>query len=82
VPQLKVLIQILPVLTGLLKMRDDIVPQLKVLIPILPVLTGLLKMRDDIAQAGNDPGKIADALAAHLKDMAQQVQALKLPGQS
>jgi hypothetical protein len=57
------------------------VPQLKVLIPILPVLTGLLNMGDDIAQAGNDPGKIADALAAHLKDVAQQVQASKLPGQ-
>ena len=58
------------------------VPQLKVLIPILPVLTGLLKMGDDVAQAGNDPAKIADALAAHLKDVAQQVQALKLPGQN
>jgi hypothetical protein len=58
------------------------VPQLKILIPILPVLTGLLKMGDDIGQAGNDPAKIADALAAHLKDVAQQVQALKLPGQS
>jgi hypothetical protein len=56
------------------------VPQLKVLIPILPVLTGLLKMGDDIAQAGTDPAKIADALTAHLKDVAQQVQASKLPG--
>jgi hypothetical protein len=59
-----------------------LVPQLKVLIPILPVLTGLLKIRDDIAQAGNDPAKITDALVAHLKDVAQQVQALKLLGQS
>jgi len=58
------------------------VPQLKILIPILPVLTGLLKMGDDIAQAGNDPAKIADALSAHLKEVAQQVQALKLPSQS
>jgi D-alanyl-D-alanine carboxypeptidase len=58
------------------------VPQLKILIPILPVLTGLLRMGDDVAQAGNDPAKIADALAAHLKDVAQQVQALKLPAQS
>jgi hypothetical protein len=52
------------------------VPQLKVLLPILPVLTGLLKMGDDIAQAGNDPAKIADVLVAHLKDVAQQLQAL------
>jgi hypothetical protein len=58
------------------------VPQLKMLIPILPVLTGLLKMGDDIAQAGNDPAKVADALAGHLKGVAQQVQAVKLPGQS
>ena len=67
--------KVLPVLS-------TFVPQLKVLIPILPVLTGLLKMGDDVAQAGNDPAKIADALAAHLKDVAQQVQALKLPGQN
>jgi hypothetical protein len=65
-----------------LPILSTFVPQLKVLVPILPVLTGLLKMGDDIAQAGNDPGKIADALAAHLKDVAQQVQASKLPGQS
>jgi hypothetical protein len=66
----------------ILPILSTFVPQLKILIPILPVLTGLLKMGDDIAQAGNDPAKIADALAAHLKDVAQQVQALKLPGQS
>ena len=65
-----------------LPILSTFVPQLKVLIPILPVLTGLLQMGDDIAQAGNDPAKIADALAAHLKNVAQQVQALKLPGQS
>jgi hypothetical protein len=64
-----------------LPILSTFVPQLKLLIPILPVLTGLLKMGDDIAQAGNDPAKIADALAAHLKDVAQQVQELKLPGQ-
>jgi hypothetical protein len=28
-----------------------------------------------LAQAGNDPAKIADALAGHLKDVAQQFQA-------
>jgi D-alanyl-D-alanine carboxypeptidase-like protein len=65
-----------------LPILSTFVPQLKVLIPILPVLTGLLKMGDDIAQAGNDPAKIADALTAHLKDVAQQVQALKLPAKS
>jgi hypothetical protein len=58
------------------------IPQLKILLPILPVLNALLKMGDTLAQAGNDPAKIADALAAQLKDVAQQVQALKLPGQS
>ena len=66
----------------LLPILSTFVPQLKILIPILPVLTGLLKMGDDIAQGGNDPAKIADALAAHLRDVAKQVQALKLPGQS
>ena len=66
----------------ILPILSTFVPQLKILIPILPVLTGLLKMGDDIGQAGNDPGKIADALAAHLKDVAQQVQALKLPAPS
>jgi hypothetical protein len=66
--------------TTILPIISMFVPQLKVLIPILPVLTGLLKMGDDIAQAGNDPTKIADALTAHLKDVAQQVQAVKLPG--
>ena len=65
-----------------LPILSTFVPQLKMLIPILPVLTGLLKMGDDIAQAGNDPAKVADALAGHLKGVAQQVQALKLPGQS
>ena len=64
----------------ILPILSNFVPQLKALIPILPVLTGLLKMGDDVAQAGNDPAKIAAALAAHLKDVAQQVQALKLPG--
>lgn len=54
------------------------VPQLKVLIPILPVLNGLLKIGDDLAQAGSDPTKMADALTASLKDVAQQIQALKL----
>jgi hypothetical protein len=66
----------------ILPIHSTFVPQLKILIPILPVLTGLLNMGDDIAQAGNDPAKIADALAAHLRDVAKQVQALKLPGQS
>ena len=65
-----------------LPVLSTFVPQLKVLIPVLPVISGLLKMGDDIAHAGNDPAKIADALAGHLKDVAQQVQALKLPGQS
>lgn len=65
--------------TNILPIISTFVPQLKVLIPILPVLTGILKMGDDIAQAGNDPSKIADALTAHLKDVAQQVQAVKLP---
>jgi lysozyme family protein len=77
--QLKAFVQlgstVLPILS-------TFVPQLKVLIPILPVLTGLLKIGDDVTQAGNDPAKIADALAGHLKDVAQQVQALKLLGQS
>jgi hypothetical protein len=68
--------------SAVLPVLSTFVPQLKMLIPILPVLTGLLKMGDDIAQAGNDPAKIANALAAHLKDVAQEVQALKLPGQS
>jgi hypothetical protein len=68
--------------TNVLPVISTFVPQVKVLIPILPVLTGLLKMGDDIAQAGNDPAKIADALSAHLKDVAQQVQASKLPGQT
>jgi hypothetical protein len=68
--------------SSVLPILSTFVPQLKVLIPILPVLTGILKMGDDIAQAGNDPAKIADALTAHLKDVAQQVQALKVPGQS
>jgi hypothetical protein len=74
--QLEVFVQLA---SNLLPVISTFVPQLKVLIPILPVLTGLLKMGDDIAQAGNDPAKIADALAAHLKDVAQQVQAVKLP---
>jgi uncharacterized protein (TIGR02594 family) len=65
-----------------LPILSTFVPQLKVLIPILPVLTGLLKIGDDIAQAGNDPAEIADALVAHLKDVAQQVQALKLSPQA
>jgi hypothetical protein len=68
--------------SSVLPILSTFVPQLKVLIPVLPVLTGLLKMGDDIAQAGTDPAKIADALTAHLKDVAQQVQALKPPGQS
>jgi hypothetical protein len=68
--------------SNILPVLSTFVPQLKMLIPILPLLTGLLKMGDDIALAGNDPAKIADALAAHLKDVAQQVQAFKLPGQS
>jgi hypothetical protein len=68
--------------SAILPILSTFVPQLKMLIPILPVLTGLLQMGDDIAKAGNDPAKIADALAAHLKNVAQQVQALKLPGQS
>jgi hypothetical protein len=68
--------------TSILPVISTFVPQLKVLIPILPVLTGLLKMGDDIAQAGSDPAKVADALTAHLKDVAQQVQASKLPGLS
>jgi lysozyme family protein len=76
--QLEAFVQLASTILPILSM---FVPQLKVLIPILPVLTGLLNMGDDIAQAGNDPGKIADALAAHLKDVAQQVQASKLPGQ-
>jgi hypothetical protein len=66
----------------ILPILSTFVPQLKILIPILPVLAGLLKMGDDIAQGGNDPAKIADVLAAHLRDVAKQVQALKLPGQS
>lgn len=66
--------------TNILPVISTFVPQLKVLIPILPVLTGILKMGDDIAQAGNDPSRIADALTAHLKDVAAQVQASKLPG--
>jgi hypothetical protein len=66
----------------ILPILSTFVPQLKVLIPILPVLTGLLEMGDEIAQAGNDPAKISDALAAHLKGVAQQVEALKLPVQS
>ena len=65
--------------TNILPIISVFVPQLKVLIPILPVLTGLLKMGDDIAQAGTDPAKIADALTAHFKDVAQQVQASKPP---
>jgi lysozyme family protein len=60
-----------------LPVLSTFVPQLKMLIPILPVLTGLLKMGDQIGQAGNDPAKVSDALAGHLKDVAQQVQALK-----
>jgi hypothetical protein len=75
--QLEVFVQLA---TNILPVISTFVPQLKVLIPILPVLTGLLKMGDDIAQAGTDPAKIADALTAHLKDVAQQVQASKLPG--
>jgi len=75
--QLEVFVQLA---TNILPVISTFVPQLKVLIPILPVLTGILKMGDDIAQAGNDPSKIADALTAHLKDVAQQVQAAKLPG--
>lgn len=75
--QLEVFVQLA---TNILPVISTFVPQLKVLIPILPVLTGILKMGDDIAQAGNDPSKIADALTAHLKDVAQQVQASKLPG--
>jgi D-alanyl-D-alanine carboxypeptidase-like protein len=77
--QLEVFVQLA---TNILPIISTFVPQLKVLIPILPVLSGLLKMGDDIAQAGNDPAKIADALTAHLKDVAQQVQAAKLPGLS
>jgi hypothetical protein len=77
--QLEVFVQLA---TNILPVISTFVPQLKVLIPILPVLTGLLKMGDDIAQAGTDPAKIADALTAHLKDVAQQVQASKLPGLS
>ena len=77
--QLEVFVQLASTILPILSM---FVPQLKILIPILPVLAGLLKMGDDIAQGGNDPAKIADVLAAHLKDVAQQVQALKLPGQS
>jgi hypothetical protein len=75
--QLEVFVQLA---TNILPIISTFVPQLKVLIPILPVLTGLLKMGDDIAQAGSDPTKIADALTAHLKDVAQQVQASKVPG--
>ncbi|QAU37153.1 hypothetical protein XH86_05215 [Bradyrhizobium guangdongense] len=70
--QLEVFVQLA---TNILPVISIFVPQLKVLIPVLPVLTGLLKMGDDIAGAGSDPTKIADALAAHLKDVAQQVQA-------
>jgi Domain of unknown function (DUF1906) len=77
--QLEVFVQLASTILPILSM---FVPQLKILIPILPVLAGLLKMGDDIAQGGNDPAKIADVLAAHLKNVAQQVQALKLPGQS
>ena len=77
--QLEAFVQLASTIVPIL---STFVPQLKILIPILPVLTGLLKMGDDVGQAGNDPAKIADALAAHLKDVAQQVQALKLPGQS
>lgn len=68
--------------SAIVPVLSTFVPQLKLIIPILPLLTGLLKMGDDIAQAGNDPAKIQDAVAAHLKDVAQQVQTLKLPGQS
>jgi hypothetical protein len=78
----KQLEQFVQLASTILPVLSTFVPQLKILIPILPVLTGLLEMGDDIAQAGNDPAKIADALAAHLKDVAQQVQALKLPVQS
>ena len=78
----KQLEQFVQLASTILPVLSTFVPQLKILIPILPVLTGLLEMGDDIAQAGNDPAKIADALAAHLKGVAQQVQALKLPVQS
>lgn len=77
--QLEVFVQLASTIVPIL---SAFVPQLKVLLPILPVLTALLKMGDGLAQAGNDPTKIADTLAAQLKDVAQQVQALKLPGHS
>jgi len=68
--------------TTILPILSAFVPQLKLLIPVLPMLQGLLQMGDDIAKAGNDPTQIANALAANLTKVAQQVQALKLPGQS
>jgi D-alanyl-D-alanine carboxypeptidase len=77
--QLEVFVQLA---SNILPVISTFVPQLKVLIPILPVLTGLLEMGGNIAQAGSDPAKIADALTAHLKDVAQQVQASKRPGAS
>jgi hypothetical protein len=66
--------------TTILPILSAFVPQLKLLIPVLPMLQGLLQMGDDIAKAGNDPNQIANALAANLTKVAQQVQALKLPG--